>query len=118
MVWGKEFPAMSALPAPAVTYPWPGDVWDFAVRHKADVYLNPLLAATRRLFPTARSLRVFLEQDRELHEVWFIVFEVEVAQKDIPNYVEAQHRWTDELDRIEPYPHSCLVVLTLIPVAS
>ncbi len=96
---------------------WPADVLDFAVRHQLDSYLDPLLAATRKVYPTARSLRVSLELDPELRDVWSIVFDVEVPREDIPDYVAALRRWTDELFRICPAPHVCTFSLVLTPVA-
>ncbi len=108
---------MSA-PATATTWQWPADVVELAVRHQLDPYLDPMLAATRQVFPTARSLRVFREDDPELRDVTFIVFEVEVPRADVPNSVQAYRRWTDQLLRICPYPQQCLFTLTLIPVNS
>jgi len=108
---------MSVL-STATAWQWPADVLDFATRHQVESYLDPLLAATRQVYPTTRSLRVFLEDDPEIRDDWHIVFEVEVPQVDIPNYVQAQHHWTSELYRICPAPLVCLFRLTLIPLVS
>jgi len=102
----------------ATVRPLPADVLDFAARHQVDTYLDPLVVATRQVYPTAHSLRVFLEDDPEIRDDWHIVIEVEVPQADIPHYVQAQHRWTDELYRICPAPRVCLFRLTLIPLLS
>jgi hypothetical protein len=107
---------MSAVPQPVTAPPWPADVLDFAAKHQVAAYLEPLLEATRQVYPTARSLKVLLDFDRELRDVWWIVFEVEVPKADLPDYVQAQHRWTDELFRICPRPLAHLFCLTLIPV--
>jgi hypothetical protein len=87
-----------SIPASAVTpWHWPVDLQNFAVRQQVHSYLDPLLQATHQVFPTAREVRVFLEADPEIREDRHIVFEVEVFQHDIADYVQAQHRWTDEL---------------------
>jgi len=106
---------MSVL-STATTWQWPADVLDFAARHQLDSYLDPLLAATRKVYPTARSLRVSLELDPELRDEWSIVFDVDVPQTDIPNYVSALRRWSDELFRICPAPLVCTFRLVLTPV--
>lgn len=107
---------MSALPATPTTWQWPADVLAFATREKVADYLDPLMEATRRVFPTARDLKVFLELDPELRDDRHIIFEVLVPQKSIPSYVKAQHFWTDELFRICPAPLVGIFRLALIPV--
>ncbi len=107
---------MSALVSPK-TWQWSPEVLDFAARNNVADYLEPLLEATRRVYPSARDLKVFVEQDRELRDVWAIVFDVSVPQADVPDYVKARRRWGDELFRICPAPLACTFVLTLIPVA-
>ena len=59
---------MSAPPATVTAWQWPADVLDFAARSQVAGYLDPLLEATRRLFPTARDLRVMLEADPEIRD--------------------------------------------------
>jgi len=107
---------MSTVTSTETAWQWPADVLELAARHHAEGYLQPLLEATRRLFPTAQGLRVFVENDPELRDVRFLVFEVRVPADDIPDYGAAQHGWTDELLRIYPAPRTCPFCLTLIPV--
>jgi hypothetical protein len=92
-------------------YPWPADVLEFAAQQQVTPYLQPLLEATRRLFPTARRLEVKLYQDYELRDVRWILFDVEVAVTDVPDYVQAVHACSDELRRICPAPlaHNLLI---------
>ena len=105
----------AALPKP-VAWQWSPDVLEFAARSKVEPYLTPLLQATRGLFPTAKSLKVFLDSDPEIRDDRHIVFEVEVPRADIPSYVKAQHFWVDELYRVCPAPLVCTFRLALIPV--
>jgi hypothetical protein len=109
---------MSVL-TPAITpWQWSPEVLDFAVRHQVDRYLDPLLTATRQLFPTAREFRVLLEDDPEINDDWHIVFELQVPMSDVPDFVQAQHRWIDELYRICPAPLVCIFRLGLTRVRS
>jgi hypothetical protein len=91
-------------------------VLDFARRQQVDAYLQPLLEATRGLFPKARDLKVFLEGDPEIRDDWHIVFEVCVPAVHIPSYVKAQRFWIDELYRVCPAALVCTFRLALIPV--
>jgi hypothetical protein len=109
---------MLVVAAPQTAPSWPADVLDFAARHQIECYLEPLLAATRQVYPTARSLRVSLELDPEIRDDRHIVFDVEVPQTDIADYVKAQHRWTDELFRLCPTPLVCRFGMVLTPVAA
>jgi hypothetical protein len=108
---------MPTLQTTITSWQWPLDVVEFAMRHQVDAFLTPLLEATQRVYPTARHLRVSLELDPELRDDWHIVFEVEVPQADVPNYVLAQHAWGEELFRICPAPLVCVFRLALIRVA-
>ena len=109
---------MSTVQTAIAAWQWPLDVLDFAARHQVDAFLDPLLAATRRVYPTAQTLRVSLERDPEIRDDWHVLFEVEVPQSDLPNYVAAQHAWGEELFRLCPAPLVCIFRLALIPVPS
>jgi hypothetical protein len=109
---------MSTLSAPGTAWQWPADVLAFATENNVADYLDPLLEATRGLFPTATSLRVLLECDPELRDDWHIVFDVHVPIKDVPHFVKAVHFWTDELYRVCPAPLVCTFRLGLHRVNS
>src|SRR5947209_14973377 len=104
---------MSASVSTATAWQWPADVLDMARRYQLDAYLDPLLEATRRLFPTATGLTVAVEHDPELRDVWSIQFEVEVPKSDIPDYLRARRAWGEELFRICPAPLVCNFTLIL-----
>jgi hypothetical protein len=108
---------MASVSPTAIAWQWPADLLAFAAQHQVQACLDPLLQVTRQLFPTARSLEVFLEADPEIRDDWHIVFDVRVPAPDIPDYLAAQHRWIDELDRCQPGPRDCIFRLFLIPVA-
>jgi hypothetical protein len=93
---------MSAVPVSPLAHTWPADVLAFAVQNKVDAYLDPLLDATLKLFPTARSIENFLEDDPEIRDDTYIVFEVRVPRTDVPDFVQMQHAWIDELNRVCP----------------
>jgi hypothetical protein len=94
---------MSVLTDPK-TWQWSADVLAFASQNRAEECLGPLLEATRQVFPTAHGLRVLLEEDPEIRDDRHIVFEVRMPRQDVPNFVQAQHRWVDELYRVCPAP--------------
>jgi hypothetical protein len=105
---------MSTIVPPAAAGSWSADVLEFAARNQVAGYLDPLREATRRLFPTARCLKVFLEGDPEIRDDWHIVFEVEVPAADVPDFLRAKYAWIDELYRVCPAPLVCTFRLTLV----
>src|SRR5262249_36814627 len=113
----KEPEPMSA-PSPATTaWQWPADVLEFAARENVQQYLDPLLDATRLVFPTARRIHVSLEDDPQRSAESNIVFDVQVPGPDVPNYVEAQQRWIRQLYRFCPAPLVCTFCLVLEPIS-
>src|SRR5271166_1982314 len=109
---------MSTVSKPTTAWQWPADLLAFAARHQVQACLDPLLQATRRLFPTASSLEVFLEADPEIRDQSYIVFEIRVPEADIPDYKAAQHSWSDAVRHCCPGPWLGIFVIALIPVAS
>jgi hypothetical protein len=99
---------VSAIPlaahSPVIPWQWPTDVLEFAAQRQVGAYLDPLLEATRRLFPTARVVQVQVHQDPEMRDERWLLFEVHVPHTDVPDFVKAIHAWDDELFRICPAP--------------
>jgi hypothetical protein len=104
---------MSAPSTPTTAWQWPADVVNFAVQHQVDAYLDPVMAAIQRTFPTATSVRAFVEDDPELRDVWYIVLEVRVPAADVPDYVAAKRPWYRELSQIWPKPSATMCPFTL-----
>src|SRR5262249_54292004 len=99
----------SVASVPVASYPWPADVLAFATKQNVAQYLEPLLAVTRKLFPTA-EIKVFFERDMEYPDEQYIVFEVNVPKADIPDYLVADHKWRQETFRVcPPGCHSAFV---------
>jgi hypothetical protein len=98
---------MSAPLKTVAPWQWPADILDFAAQEKVQDYLDPLLEATRRVFPTARETKVCLECDPEIANDWHIVFDFEVPSRDVPHFVETLHRWNREAFAICPAPLVC-----------
>jgi hypothetical protein len=107
---------MSAPITPATAWQWPADVLTYAAERGVQAYLEPLREAVYRIFPTVQGLRIFVEQDQELRDVRWIVFEVEVPKQDVPDFVQAVHAFGDEKRRICPGPLVCEFCLTLIRI--
>jgi hypothetical protein len=89
------------MPATTKKQAWPADVLEFARASKVEGYLDPLLQATRVLFPTG-VIRVYLHHDPELSGVTFIVYHTRVPLQDVPDFKEANCNWSDSLLRIVP----------------
>jgi hypothetical protein len=104
---------MSAAPSLKTTYPWPADVLAYATKFNVAAHLEPLRQVTLRQFPTARSLRVYLEVDPEIRDLTFLVFEVSVPRQDVPHYVAAKRQWHDAFYGRLPRPRQCPFVLSL-----
>ncbi len=109
---------MTAITFAAPSWQWPADVIQFAVQRQVETYLEPLLGALQRLYPTVTSSRVFLSEDPEILDDRHIVFDVRLSQKDVPDYVAAMNAWDKELFRICPAPLVCTFRLLLVPLDS
>jgi hypothetical protein len=113
---GKWRLLMSTVTPAATAWQWPDDVVAFAARQQVQSYLDPLLEALRRLFPTAQSLHVQMTDDPEIRDDRHIVFEVRVPMADVPDYLAAKRAWHEELFRICPAPLVCTFCLLLVRV--
>ena len=76
---------------------WSADVLAFAVEHQVEHCLHPLLEATHRIFPTARSVKVSVEEDPELRDNTQIVFDVQVAGLSLSESKAARRQWHEAL---------------------
>jgi hypothetical protein len=106
---------MSTVTPAATGWHWPSDVVNFATQNQVQAHLDPLRDLLRRLFPTASSLCVFLEDDPEIPDDWHIVFEVRVSPADVVDYLAATRPWYDEFPKICPDP-LCIFRLSLLRV--
>ena len=89
------------------------DVYEYTRKHGIEEPLQRLLEATTRIYPNAKSIRIFMEQDVEDKEMWFIVFEVYVPIADCPDFLAAENRWGEEWMLAYPYPRMHHFVLDL-----
>ena len=89
------------------------DLIAFAEENGVGDSLSPLLEMTRRIFPTARRIDVYLEEDPEIANERYIVYDVAVPGQSPDQATEAHHLWGKELLRVLPYPRDCLPVLRL-----
>lgn len=92
---------------------FPADVVAFAAAHQGEHCLQPLLEATHRFFPTARSVKVSVEEDPELRDNTGIVFDVEVAGLPLEEARAARRQWNQEMDRLYPPLRKFLFCLRL-----
>jgi hypothetical protein len=78
------------------------DVVAFAREHQGEHCLQPLLEATRRILPTANSIKVSIEEDPELRDNTQIVFDVQVAGLSLDEVRAAERQWDQEMVRLYP----------------
>jgi hypothetical protein len=93
---------MTIVKAGPAKWTWSEDVLAFARQEGVEQYLDPLMEATRTLFPTAKEIRVSVWQDPEIAEFRAIAFDVYLAEEELGNYLELTNRWTREFLRIYP----------------
>ena len=73
------------------------DVVAFAREHQAEHCLQPLLEATHRIFPTARFVKVSVEEDPELRNNTQIVFDVQVTGLSLDEVQAARKQWIEAM---------------------
>jgi hypothetical protein len=89
------------------------EVYEYASKHGIEAPLERLLEATPRIYPNAKSIQVYMEQDVQDHDMWFIVFEVYVLTADYPDYIAAGNLWSEEWMHACPSPRMHHFVLDL-----
>jgi hypothetical protein len=105
---------LTPLPSPPATeWQWSDEVLAFAKAHGVESCLEPMLAATRRLFPTANWIKVYVEQDPELRDERYLVFDVQVAGLTLDYVRQADREWNKTLLACLPRPIVCAIVLLL-----
>src|SRR5438067_13258941 len=90
-------PTLTA-PDPAV---FPPDVLAFAAERGVTDYLVPLYDVTRRCFPGV-DIVVSQQNDYEIADLGWIVFETAVGDWDLDRYRAAKDRWIDQFLRSVP----------------
>ena len=91
-------PTLTA-PDPAI---FPADVLAFAAERGVTDYLMPLYELTRRCFPEV-EIGVTQQNDYEIADLGWIVFETAVGDWDLDRYRAAKDRWIGEfLDTVPP----------------
>lgn len=89
------------------------DVIAFARAHQGEPCLQPLLEATHCIFPTARSVKVSVEEDPELRDNTQIVFHVQVDGLPLDQVRAARDQWYQEKIRLYPQLRKILFCLRL-----
>jgi hypothetical protein len=92
---------------------FPAEVVAFAAAHQAEHCLQPLLEATRRIFPTANFIKVYVANDPELRDNTQIIFDVQVSGLSLEEAQAADKQWGQELFRIYPPLRKMLFCLLL-----
>lgn len=96
-----------------VTGAFSPDVRAFAIASQVEDCLQPLLEATHRIFPTARFVRVQIDDDPEIREDRHILYNVQIAGLSLEQSRAAGKQWNQELFRICSPLRSCVFRLRL-----
>jgi hypothetical protein len=104
--------AQSNAGAPA-TDNFSADVLAYADKNNVTPYLQPLLDATRRIFPNAEWVKVYFKKDPEVAGDAAIIYDVRVADLEYPESWAAHKAWIAELCRICPAPLTYHLTLLL-----
>jgi len=92
---------------------WPADVLAFAIEQNAQVYLDPMLEATRQIFPDARWIRVHTQADAEIPDELSIIFDVKTPGITASEIKRRRRKWNSEMFRICPAQRAVPFVLLL-----
>ncbi len=92
---------------------FPADVVAFAVANGVEGCLQPLLEATQRIFPTARFVKVQIDDDPEIRDERHILYNVQVAGLGLDESCAAVRRWNDESFRLCSAPLVCIFRLRM-----
>ena len=81
---------------------WPEELLAVAEQQQLRHCLEPMLKATREIFPNARWIKVYAKTDYQEPQEKNIVFDVQVAGLDYPQYRDAQKAWNEKMLRLLP----------------
>ena len=76
------------------------DVVSFAAASHVEECLQPLLQSTHRIFPTARFVKVQIDDDPEIGDDRHILFHVKVSALSLEQSRMVRNLWIEELFRI------------------
>ena len=102
--------SIGANGVPAV---FPAEVLAFAIASGVEDCLQPLLEATHRIFPTARFVRVQIDDDPEIRDDRHILFEVKVPDVGLKGAQQGRKAWIEELFRVCSALRACVFRLSL-----
>jgi hypothetical protein len=92
---------------------FPADVVAFAAAQQVEPCLQPLWAAIQRIFPTARWVKVRIDDDPEIRDERHILFEVKIPDLSLEGARRGRKAWIEELFRVCPAPLVCVFRLSL-----
>jgi hypothetical protein len=95
---------------------WPEEVLAVAQHQQLRELLDPMLKATREIFPTASWIKIYSQTDYQDPHEKNIVFDVEAAGLDAPQARAARYAWIAEMHRLRPSPfiYHFLLLLRLV----
>src|SRR5260370_36512768 len=82
----------------------PAEVVAYATKQGLEACLRPLLEMTQALFGSPCGLELFLEDDPEIADLKFIVFQLAGPARDAARIHEARERWIRASLKCSPPP--------------
>lgn len=98
---------------PGTNGAFPDDVLAFAIANQVQHCLQPLLEATHAIFPTARFVKVQMDEDPELRDVRHILYHVQVAGLSPDQSRAAARQWNEATFRVCTPPKAVLFTLRM-----
>jgi hypothetical protein len=106
-------PAAASTESNGADGAFPAEVLAFAAASGVKDCLQPLLEATQRIFPTARFIKVEIDDDPEIRDDRHILHNVQVAGLPLEQARTTRTQWIHELFRICSTVRSCVFRLRL-----
>jgi hypothetical protein len=94
---------------------WPAELLAVAEQQHIRTYLEPMLKATREIFPTARWIKVYVKDDPEIPGQRDIIFDVRIGGLTSAQYRAAHKAWIVELLGVfsRPLEHTFCLLLDI-----
>ncbi|OAI38813.1 hypothetical protein AYO40_06345 [Planctomycetaceae bacterium SCGC AG-212-D15] len=93
------------------------EVAEYAASRGWTDHITAMVDAVHSLFPDGGVVSVYLEDDSEIGDLRFVVFEVRPHGLTVEEMVEAQRRWSEEMRQRLPPPYHYHLVLGLEPAS-
>jgi hypothetical protein len=102
-----------AAPVLAVESQLSQEAMNLAAQHGIQERVREMVEITKGVFPTARRFEVYVEDDPDIPNERYIIYDVKIPEFSLDQAWEARQLWGKELLRVFSYPRNFLPVLRL-----